>query len=134
MNNNAEHSEDFNQYISFYDLEMNEPDWQEAWKSQDKDRVEALLYKWGCDINYGWEIKVCAHRPRLSKPIEYGPRFQFKERVDKQWQKTGMSFEDQIANTKDSFLKADLMVMSQQSNFSGDLIDKYGEEGDEVVC
>ena len=65
MNNNTEHSEDFNQYISFYDLEMNEPEWQEAWKSQDKDRVEALLYKWGCDINYGWEIKVCAHRPRL---------------------------------------------------------------------
>jgi len=58
MNNNTEHSEEFNQYISFYDLEVNEPEWQEAWKSQDKDRVEALLYKWGCDINYGWDISM----------------------------------------------------------------------------
>lgn len=132
MKNNVDFSDQYNQYVSFYDLEMYEPEWEKAWKSQDKEKVESILYNWGCDVNYGWEIEVHHHRPRTSKSCEYGPRFQFKERTDKEWQKTGMSFEDRIANTKDSFLKAELMVMSKRSNFSGDLIDRFGEEGEEV--
>jgi hypothetical protein len=37
-----------------------------------------------------------------------------------------------IANTKDSFLRSELMTISQQSNFSGSLIDQYGEEEEKI--
>ena len=130
MNNKVDYSDEFNQYLSFLDLEI-DPEWNDAWKAQDKKKVEQLLHKYGADLKYGWKVEVVLHRPRTSNQAEYGPKINFVERSDKEWLPF-MSTEDMIANTKDSFLKADLMVMSKCSNFSGDLIDKYGEEGDEV--
>ena len=133
MNNkDNDYTDDFNQYLSFLDLER-DPEWNTAWKSQNKQKVEELLYKYGADIRYGFDVEVCLHRPRVSNSIEHGPKIVFKERTDKEWLPY-MSTEDMIANTSDSYMKADLMVMSRRSNFSGDLIDKYGEEGEEVVC
>ena len=129
MNNkDNDYTDDFNQYLSFVDLEL-DPEWNIAWKSQNKQKVEELLYKYGADIRYGFDVEVCLHRPRVSNSIEHGPKIVFKERTDKEWLPY-MSTEDQIANTTDAYLKADLIVMSQQSNFSGDLIDKYGEDED----
>ena len=129
MNNkDNDYTDDFNQYLSFLDLEL-DPEWNTAWKSQNKQKVEELLYKYGADIRYGFDVEVCLHRPRVSNSIEHGPKIVFKERTDKEWLPY-MSTEDQIANTTDAYLKADLIVMSQQSNFSGDLIDKYGEDED----
>ena len=121
---------DYNQYLSFVDLEK-DAEWNTAWKSQDEAKVEGLLYKYGADVKYGWEVEVCLHRPRTSNSAEYGPKVNFVERTDEEFAPY-ISTEDMIANTKDSFLKADLMVMSRRSNFSGDLIDKYGEEGEEA--
>ena len=133
MNNkDNDYTDDFNQYLSFVDLEK-DPEWNTAWKAQDEAKVEDLLYKYGADTKFGWEVEVCLHRPRTSNSAEYGPKVNFVERTDEEFAPY-ISTEDMIANTKDSFLKADLMVMSRRSNFSGDLIDKYGEEGDEVVC
>jgi hypothetical protein len=131
VDRNLDYTDQYNQYLSFYDLEMNEPEWLEAWKSQDKEKVEKLLYKWGCDTKYGWEIEVHLHRPRTSNQVEYGPRFQFVERTDKEFAPY-VSTEDMIANTKDSFLRSELMTISQQSNFSGSLIDQYGEEEEKI--
>ena len=129
MNNkNNDYTDDFNQYLSFLDLEL-DPEWNTAWKSQNKQKVEELLYKYGADIRYGFDVEVCLHRPRVSNSIEHGPKIVFKERTDKEWLPY-MSTEDMIANTSDSYMKADLMVMSRRSNFSGDLIDKYGEDED----
>jgi hypothetical protein len=140
-----DYSDKYNQYLSFVDLEL-DPEWNAAWKVQDKQKVEELLYKYGADIKYGWEVEVILHRPRTSNQPEYGPKINFVERTDKEFAPY-VSTEDMIANTKDSFLKADLMVMSKRSNFSGalvdlgeddrkgiakDLIDRFGEEGDEV--
>lgn len=134
MNNkdNDDYTDDFNQFLSFVDLEK-DPEWNAAWKSQDEARVEELLYKYGADVKFGWEVEVCLHRPRTSNSAEYGPKVNFVERTDKEFAPY-ISTEDMIANTADSYMKADLMVMSRRSNFSGDLIDKYGEEGEEVVC
>ena len=133
MNNkDSDYTDDFNQFLSFVDLER-DPEWNTAWKAQDEKKVEELLYKYGANTEFGWAVEVCLHRPRTSNSAEYGPKVNFVERTDKEWLPY-MNVEDMIANTKDSFLKADMMVMSRRSNFSGDLIDKYGEEGDEVVC
>lgn len=126
MNNKVDYSEDYNQYLSFVDLER-DPEWNTAWKAQNKSKVEELLYKYGADIRYGFDVEVCTHRPRTSNAIEHVPKIVFKERSDKEWLPF-MSTEDMIANTKDSFLRSELMTISQQSNFSGSLIDQYGEE------
>jgi hypothetical protein len=129
-NVNQDYSDEYNQYLSFVDLEL-DPEWNAAWKVQDKKKVEELLYKYGADIRYGFDVEVCLHRPRVSNSIEHGPKIVFKERTDKEWLPY-MSTEDRIANTKDSFMRGELMVMSQQSNFSGSLIDQYGEEEEKV--
>ena len=131
MNNvKQDYSDEYNQYLSFVDLEL-DSEWNIAWKAQDKEKVEQLLYKYGADIRYGFDVEVCLHRPRVSNSIEHGPKIVFKERTDKEWLPY-MSTEDRIANTTDAYLKVDLMVMSKRSNFSRDLIDRFGEEGDEV--
>ena len=127
---NTDYSDEYNQFLSFVDLERDH-EWNIAWREQDEARVEELLYKYGADVKYGWEVEVCLHRPRTSNSSDYGPKINFMQRTDKAWLPY-LSTEDMIACTADSYLKADLMVMSRRSNFSGDLIDKYGEEGEEV--
>lgn len=127
---NIDYSDSYNQFLSFVDLER-DPEWNDAWKVQNKQKVEELLYKYGADIRYGFDVEVCTHRPRTSNAIEHGPKIVFKERSDKEWLPF-LSTEDMIANTKDSFMRGELMVMSQQSNFSGSLIDQYGEEEEKV--
>ncbi len=127
---NTDYSDTYNQYLSFVDLEK-DPEWNEAWKDQDEKKVEALLHKYGADLKYGWEVEVVLHRPRTSNAAEYGPKISFVERTDKEFAPY-VSTEDMIANTKDSFLRSELMTISQQSNFSGSLIDQYGEEEEKV--
>lgn len=134
MNNTnlKDYSDSYNQYLSFLDLEL-DPEWNKAWREQDEKKIEALLYKYGADISFGWEVEVCLHRPRTSKAVEYGPRFNFVSRTDKAWQPY-MSTEELIAATSDKHLKAELIGMSRQSNFSGAAIEEYGvaDKGEDV--
>lgn len=106
-------SSEYDQYLSFVDVE-NVVGFQEAWKAQDKEKVEAILYSLGVDLENGYEVEVNTHRTRISQQIEYGPRFSFSERKDKVWQKTGMSIEDQIANCSDISLQIMLKGMSKR--------------------
>ena len=124
MSNSAvDYSSEYDQYLSFVDLER-DAEWNVAWKAQNQKKVEELLYKYGCEIDYGYEIEVCLHRPRTSNSVDYGPRISFKSRTDKEWQKN-MSVEDLIACSS-SFVKGELMGMNRQSNFTGDAMSKYG--------
>ena len=111
---------EYDQYLSFVDVEKH-PDWQEAWKTQDLERVNKILYLFGVDITNGWEIEVNTHRTRLTQQIEYGPRFSFSERVDPEWIKNGMSIEDQIMRTTDIALQSQLKSMNRTLN-TGDFI------------
>lgn len=104
---------EFDQYLSFHDMEQ-VPGWNEAWKEQDEEKVEAILYSVGVDVSCGWEIEVNTHRTRISQQVEYGPRFSFKARVDKEWEKIGMSIEDRIANCQDISLQMMLQGMSKR--------------------
>lgn len=104
---------EYDQYLSFVDVE-NVVGFQEAWKAQDKEKVDAILYSLGVDLENGYEVEVNTHRTRISQQVEYGPRFSFSERTDKEWQKTGMSIEDQIANCSDISLQMMLQGMSKR--------------------
>lgn len=108
--------EEFNQYLSFIDLDKLSG-WKEAWKGGNIKEVEALLYKAGCDLSYGWEIIVVDHRPRTSNLPVYGPRFEFKEREDKEFIQSGMkAVEDIINSCSDSSLRLELKGMSRRDN------------------
>jgi len=104
---------EYDQYLSFVDVE-NVVGFQEAWKAQDKEKVESILFSLGVDLENGYEVEVNTHRTRISQQIEYGPRFSFSERKDKIWQQTGMSIEDQIANCGDISLQIMLKGMSKR--------------------
>lgn len=113
MSNNRFPTSEYDQYLSFVDVE-NVVGFQEAWKAQDKEKVEAILFSLGVDLENGYEIEINTHRTRISQQIEYGPRFSFSERKDKIWQQTGMSIEDQIANCSDISLQIMLKGMSKR--------------------
>jgi hypothetical protein len=103
---------EFDQYLSFCDVELI-PGWMEAWKAQDQEKVEEILYSAGVDIQNGYEVEINTHRTRLTQKIEYGPRFSFSERQDKVWKESGMSIEDQIRNCGDISLQNMLSGMNK---------------------
>lgn len=115
---------DFNYALSLSDLML-----VDGWKMSDIESVERILYENGIDVKLGWCTDKLLHRNLQNKVVDT-LRFCGIQRTDKEWLPY-MSTEDRIANTTDAYLKADLMVMSKRSNFSGDLIDRFGEEGEE---
>ena len=77
----AEH----NQYLSFLDLELLDG-WEEAWKGQNEELFLKILHTNGADLNYGWNLEECLHRPRCSNQVEYGYVVRFRERQDKEFE------------------------------------------------
>lgn len=79
----------FDQYLTQLDLEMH-PFWNTAWKGQNQDAFERILYDFGCDPEYGYSIEMGLARARRKdlKPyqqVEYGVVVRFKERTDPDW-------------------------------------------------
>jgi hypothetical protein len=103
---------EYDQYLSFLDLEEH-PDWMAAWKAQDKEKVEEILYSMGCEIDAGYEIEVLMHRSRITQKVDYGPRVSYMERQDRVWKESGMSIEDQIRNCGDISLQNMLSGMNK---------------------
>ena len=123
-------SKNYKDDVNFdYSLSLSDLILVDGWKASDMESVERILYENGIDVGLGWHTERLLHRNLQNKVVDT-IRFSGIQRRDDKWKRVGMSLEDQIANTKDSFLKAELMVMSKRSNFSGDLIDKYGEDED----
>ena len=116
---------DFNYALSLSDLIL-----VDGWQANDIESVERILYENGIDVELGWCTERLLHRNLQNKVVDT-IRFCGIQRGDKEWLPY-MNVEDMIAATSDFYLKADLMVMSRRSNFSGDLIDKYGEEGEDA--
>ena len=130
--NNVIQSVNYKDDIDFdYSLSLSDLVLVDGWKLNDVEVVERILYENGIDVVLGWNTDTLPHRNLHNKAVNT-LRFCGTQRKDNNWRKVGMSLEDQIANTKDCFLKAELMGMNRRSNFSGDLIDKYGETGDEI--
>ena len=124
-------SKNYKDDVNFdYSLSLSDLILVDGWQANDIESVERILYENGIDVELGWCTERLLHRNLQNKVVDT-IRFCGIQRGDKEWLPY-MNVEDMIANTTDSYMKADLMVMSRRSNFSGDLIDKYGEEGEEV--
>lgn len=77
-----------NQYLSFIDLEKLD-DWEKAWKGQDKELFEKILFTHGMDPAFGYSIEQALHVPRTERnqrKMDFGPLVRFKERVDKEFE------------------------------------------------
>lgn len=130
--NNVLQSKNYKDDVNFdYSLSLSDLMLVDGWQANDIASVERILYENGIDVSLGWHTERLLHRNLQNKVVDT-LRFCGVQRKDDNWKRVGMSFEDQIANTKDSFLKAELMTISQQSNFSGSLIDQFGEEETET--
>lgn len=104
----------FNQYLSWHDMEK-ATGFKEAWKAMDLAKIEEILYTHGCDVEFGWELTYCTHRPRTSNQPVNSVRFEFVERKDKEWQNSGcMAVEDIINSCGDSSLRLELKGMSRR--------------------
>lgn len=132
--NNVLQSVNYKDDVNFnYSLSLSDLLLVTGWQANDVESVERVLYENGIDVPLGWHTERLLHRNLQNKVVDT-LLFSGVQRCDDKWRRVGMSLEDQIVSTKDAFLRAELMTMNRRSNFSGDLIDKYGEKGDEVVC
>ena len=130
--NNVLQSKNYKDDVNFdYSLSLSDLMLVEGWKASDIESVERILYENGIEVGLGWHTEQLLHRNLQNKVVDT-IRFSGIQRMDENWKRVGMSLEDQIASTKDSFMRSELMTISQQSNFSGSLIDQYGEEEKKV--
>lgn len=112
---NKPDEDQFNQFLSWVDLEK-DPHFVSAWKAQDLNVIEAILYKYGCDIKSGWILNYCQHRPRTSNQAVHSVRFEFKERSDKEFIASGMkAVEDIINDCSDWTMRVELKGMSKRA-------------------
>jgi hypothetical protein len=132
MKNNVLQSKNYKDDVNFdYSLSLSDLILVDGWKADDMVSVERVLYENGIDVSLGWHTERLLHRNLQNKVVDT-IRFSGVQRRDDNWKRVGMSLEDQIANCTDSFLRSELMTISQQSNFSGSLIDQYGEEEEKI--
>jgi hypothetical protein len=92
---------EFDQYLGQLDMERH-PLWESAWRGQNQDEFETILYDLGADLNYGYDFRVCLHRSRMTSKVECGLRVGFRERSDKWWVDNMMDTSDIVRNTHDS--------------------------------
>lgn len=122
--------------LSFHDL-MLDSEFKKAVTENNKQKMDELLYQVGVDVSQGWNVIERLHRPLSFKNYEepiYGPMVEYSPRTDKEWLKSGYATTEEVIDaTTDSFLRAELMTMSKQSNFTGDSMNKYGSNSAEDI-
>lgn len=110
----------FDQFLSFVDLEKH-PKWNKAWKEQNQEVFEEVLFDLGADVTQGWSISVCLHRPRTSNAAEYGPMVRFKERTDKGWE-SYRDVSDIVRDTESSVARYGMKLSLGDGNCLNDLM------------
>lgn len=97
--------------ISLHNLFSNK-EFKAAYLSEDKEKVEKLLYSIGVDLEYGWCIVDRLHRPLGSNEVVQGGVMLYMERVDDEWLRGGCaSMEALIRGTKDPSVRSEMLSM-----------------------
>ncbi len=98
-----------------------------------KEEIDNLLFPLGFDIKQGWEVEQCLHRPLTAKNNEpvFGVRIVGYERSDPKWLRSEhCTWENKVENSEVE-LRDELISMSKQSNFTGDLLAHIEENFEE---
>lgn len=98
------------QYLSFFDLQRL-PEFNSVLMKEDIITFERLLYENGADIDKGYYVRDCIHRPRTSNEIYYGFRVEFSERCDSQWLASGAASEDAMYHSVDKDMLDELIAL-----------------------
>ena len=103
--------------LSFHIL-MQHPPFKEAVQKEDKESFEKILYECGVDVEAGYEIVVCEHRPYTDKPFAVTcPMVQGVERQDSEWLNNPLcSWEVKKEVIRDPHLRAELKHMSREGS------------------
>lgn len=102
--------------LSYYDL-MNQPEFKQAVKDNDKKLMDKLLYSVGVNVEAGYETITCNHRPLGTNKEWLGPMIAYFERTDSAWLKSGnASLEAHINACSDPFLRGELKAHSKQQS------------------
>lgn len=81
-------------------------------QKNNKEEIDNLLYQYGFDTKYGWELVECNHRPLTSNQAVFGFRVEGIERVDQDWLDSGFaSLEARMEAVKDPTLRDALLEM-----------------------
>lgn len=81
-------------------------------QKNNKEEIDNLLFQYGFDIKYGWELVECSHRPLTSNQAVFGFRVEGIERVDQEWLDSGFaSMEARMEAVKDPHLRDALLEM-----------------------
>jgi len=101
--------------ISFHIL-MQYPPFKESVESGDKKKFEAILYESGVDLEAGYDVVSCEHRPYPTSPFTFnGPLVKAVERQDTEWLNNPIcSWEAKVESTRDPYLRAELKNMSRE--------------------
>lgn len=109
--------------ISLTDLMLNK-EFAEKVESSGIEECGELLHSIGVDLEYGVDWINRLHRPLSSKEPRYGYMLLYKERLDKEWIKSGYaSMEAIIASTEDLDTRRELNRMQDCYLTTGKVID-----------
>lgn len=95
---------EFDNYLSYIDL-MKHPSWKEYEKEWSEDTLKQMLSDMGADLEYGYQVSICVHRPRTENRIRECERVTFRERRDKYWVDNYMATEDIARTDKSSVVR-----------------------------
>lgn len=97
--------------LSFVDL-AKVPNGVQIMQRNNKEEIDNLLFQYGFDIKYGWELVECNHRPLTSNQAVYGFRVEGVERCDQEWLDSGFaSLEARMEAVKDPTLRDALLEL-----------------------
>ena len=98
------------QFLSFYDLQRL-PEFRLSLMREDLSSFEKLLYENGADVDKGYYVRKCKHRPRTSNEIYDGFRVEFSERCDLEWLASGAASEDAMYHSVDKDMLDELIAL-----------------------
>jgi hypothetical protein len=109
-----ENIEDPKNYLSFFDLQ-GVVGFQSCKETQDKGRLEEILWSHGADISKPYQIRFCTHRPRTSNIPYTGMRIEYTERTDKEHLLSGIASIEAQLFTKDKSLRDALAALDPRN-------------------
>lgn len=98
------------QFLSFFDMQRL-PEFRLSLMREDLSSFEKLLYENGADIDKGYYVRKCKHRPRTSNEIYDGFRVEFVERTCKEWLASGAASEDAMYHSVDKDMLDELIAL-----------------------
>lgn len=102
------------QYISLEDITPHNEGFIKACYENNEAELKRFFHSVGADVEKNIYVRTCEHRMRTSNRTVNSLRFDFTERTDEEWLKSGMASEHAKMQNVDIFLKEELRQLGRQ--------------------